>query len=79
MWGSEARIPDWFVKNKVPLRNRAGKAVGVAGILQSSEGMKHALIRMARPIAEIALSLGDCDESAFSRKFRRNTGRAPML
>ena len=36
-----------------------------------------ALIRTARPIAEIALSLGYCDQSAFTQQFRRNTGQTP--
>ena len=142
VWYNEQRILDWFVKNKVPLKNRGGKVIGLVGILQSYEGMKHAhtpyaelspvidhirqhlganpgveelaklggvsprhlhrkfrnafglsvrdflaktrtqaaqdaLIRTARPIAEIALSLGYCDQSAFTQQFRRNTGQTP--
>ena len=142
VWYNEQRILDWFVKNKVPLRDRAGKIIGLVGILQSYEGMKHAhtpyaelstvidhirnhlganltveglaklggvssrqlhrkfrrafglsvqdflsktriqaaqdaLVRTSQSIAEIALSLGYCDQSAFTQQFRRNTGVTP--
>lgn len=142
VWYNEQRILDWFVKTKVPLRNRAGEVIGLAGILQSYEGMKHAhtpyaelspvidhirqnlgedlsaerlaklggvsarhlhrkfrgafglsvrdflaktrvqaaqdaLMRTATPIAEIALSLGYCDQSAFTQQFRKSTGQTP--
>lgn len=143
VWYNEQRILDWFVKNKIPLRDREGRVIGLVGILQSYEGMKHAhtpyaelsrvidhirqhlgeamavedlarlggvssrqlhrkfkgafglsvrdflaktrihaaqdaLIRTAQPIAEIALSLGYCDQSAFTQQFRTNTGQTPL-
>ncbi len=37
-----------------------------------------ALTRGAEPIAEIALNHGFCDQSAFTRQFRRRTGLTPL-
>lgn len=31
-------VPDWFVVNKMPIRSRAGKVIGVMGFRQSYEG-----------------------------------------
>ncbi|MFO1446777.1 MAG: helix-turn-helix domain-containing protein [Opitutaceae bacterium] len=42
VWYNQQRILDWFVKNKFPLRNRAGKVIGLIVSIQSYEGMKHA-------------------------------------
>lgn len=142
VWYNEQHLLDWFVKNKFPLRNAAGKVVGLMGTIQSYEGMYHAhtplrevskvidhirkhlherisitrlaalngvsprhlhrrfrrafglsaqdfitrtrvqaaedaLIRSNQTILEIALSLGFCDQSAFTRQFREYTGLTP--
>lgn len=36
-------IPDWFVTNKLPLKDRKGKVIGVMGTVQSYEGRKQLL------------------------------------
>lgn len=36
-------IPDWFVTNKLPLRDRKGKVIGVMGTVQSYEGRRQVL------------------------------------
>ena len=36
-------IPDWFVTNKLPLRDRKGKVIGIMGTVQSYEGRRQVL------------------------------------
>lgn len=36
-------IPDWFVTNKLPLRDRKGRVIGVMGTVQSYEGRRQVL------------------------------------
>src|SRR6186997_3373961 len=36
-------IPDWFVTNKLPLRDRKGHVIGVMGTVQSYEGRRQVL------------------------------------
>jgi AraC-like DNA-binding protein len=42
VWYNEQRILDWFVKNKFPLRDAAGKIIGLIVSIQNYEGMHHA-------------------------------------
>lgn len=41
------------------------------------QGTIDALIRSDSPISQIALNFGFCDQSAFTRRFRQNTGYTP--
>ena len=142
VWYSEQRILDWFVKCKFPLRNQAGRIVGLIVCIQNYEGMhdaqtpyselnraidyirknsrerisvarlasisgvspRHlhrrfheafrlsaqeflmktriqatvdALIRTNMSISEIATDFGFCDQSAFTKQFRKHTGYTP--
>lgn len=36
-------IPDWFITNKLPVRDRRGRVIGVMGTTQSYEGKKQVL------------------------------------
>lgn len=36
-------IPDWFITNKLPVRDRRGRVIGVMGTTQSYEGKKEVL------------------------------------
>lgn len=36
-------IPDWFVTNKLPLKNRTGEIIGLMGTVQSYEGRRQVL------------------------------------
>jgi AraC-like DNA-binding protein len=36
-------IPDWFVTNKMPVRDRSGQIIGVMGTVQSYEGRRQVL------------------------------------
>jgi PAS domain S-box-containing protein len=36
-------IPDWFITNKTPLRDRAGELLGLMGVVQSYEGRRQVL------------------------------------
>ncbi|MEM7383994.1 MAG: AraC family transcriptional regulator, partial [Verrucomicrobiota bacterium] len=44
IWYNEQRLLDWFVTNKLPLRNVAGEIVGIMGMVQSYEGKKESLL-----------------------------------
>ena len=37
-------IPDWFITNKLPVRDRKGKVIGIMGTTQSYEGKKEVLL-----------------------------------
>lgn len=37
-------IPDWFITNKLPARDRKGKIIGIMGTTQSYEGKKETLL-----------------------------------
>ncbi|HUF62056.1 MAG TPA: AraC family transcriptional regulator [Verrucomicrobiales bacterium] len=43
-------IPDWYVTTKVPVRDRAGKIIGVMGTVQGS-GDKHGILQPHLPIS----------------------------
>jgi PAS domain S-box-containing protein len=36
-------VPDWFVTNKLPILDRAGKVIGIMGLVHSYEGRKEVL------------------------------------
>ncbi len=42
-------IPDWFITNKLPVRDRRGRVIGIMGTTQSYEGKKEVL----RPYLQI--------------------------
>ena len=142
LWFDDVGLPDWFVTNKYPLRDRAGRVIGVMGTIRASKGraaptpsgtrlaaalamlqgnldrfppvrrlaaacglsVRHLqrafqeslgmsprtywmkcrirsacekLRRGDETIAAIALGLGFCDQSNFTRHFHRHAGRTP--
>ncbi|QGJ68892.1 Transcriptional regulator [Planctomycetales bacterium 10988] len=143
IWYTEQRLLDWFVTNKLPVRNEAGKIIGVMGTVRSYEGSKKlllpytqiseavefirthhrekisveaiaehtnisprqlhrkfkevfgmsiqdflgktriqaasdVLLSTTKGIAEIAIEFGYCDQSAFTKQFRKYTGLTPL-
>lgn len=40
---TEQGVPDWFVTNKLPIRDRKGQVIGVMGTVQSYEGRREVL------------------------------------
>jgi len=38
LWLDEVGLPDWFVTNKFPIKDRQGKVIGVMGTIQASNG-----------------------------------------
>jgi len=38
LWFDRLGMPDWFVVNKMPIRSRSGKVIGIMGFSQSYEG-----------------------------------------
>ena len=48
-WYNEHRLLDWFLTNKMPLRNREGAVVGIMGTVQTYEGKR----RMVLPVAQV--------------------------
>ena len=142
VWYNEHRLLDWFVTDKLPLRNSSGDIIGLMGTVRNYEGRKSALpysqisevvdyirrrhrgkitvaevaqlagisprklqrrfqdalgmsaldfltktriqaasdelLNTDRSIAEIAVNFGFCDQSAFTRQFRNQTGETPL-
>lgn len=142
LWYNEQRVLDWFVTNKLPVRDAHGAILGVMGIVRSYEGQRKsmqpmslihstieyirvhhderltvqelaaraslsprqlhrkfrevfglsvreflvktriqaasdALLHGDQRIAQIAVSFGFCDQSAFTQMFRKYTGLTP--
>ncbi|MBC8002695.1 MAG: AraC family transcriptional regulator [Opitutaceae bacterium] len=53
---NEQGIPDWFVTNKLPVRDRRGGIIGVMGTVQSYEGRREGLqpyLQLDRAVAYI--------------------------
>jgi AraC-like DNA-binding protein len=44
VWYNEQRLLDWFVTNKLPVRDRKGDIIGVMGTVQSYEGSRKSLL-----------------------------------
>lgn len=143
IWYTEQRLLDWFVTDKLPLRNLSGEVVGVMGTVRSYEGGRRnvlpysqisdavdyirkrhrgkitvaevaelagvsprqlhrrfqevfgmsaldfltktrmqaaseELLKTNRPIVDIAIDFGFCDQSAFTRQFKNHVGQTPL-
>lgn len=143
IWYNEQRLLDWFVTDKLPLRDGTGNIIGVMGTVRSYEGSKKSrlpysqisevvdfirkrhrgkitvtevaklagvstrqlnrrfqdvfgmsaldfltktriqaasdeLLNSDRPIVDIAIDFGFCDQSAFTRQFRNHVGQTPL-
>jgi PAS domain S-box-containing protein len=53
---TEQGVPDWFITNKLPLRDRQGRMMGVMGTVQSYEGRRQVLqpyLQLDRAVAYI--------------------------
>ena len=49
LWYNEQRVLDWFVTNKLPVRDTRGKIIGVMGTVRSYEGQR----RTMQPMSQI--------------------------
>ncbi len=143
IWYNEQRLLDWFVTDKLPLRDVAGDIIGVMGTVRSYEGSKKSrlpysqvsevvdfirqrhrgkitvtevarlagvstrqlnrrfqdvfgmsaldfltktriqaasdeLLNTDRQIVDIAIDFGFCDQSAFTRQFKKHVGQTPL-
>lgn len=43
LWYDERRVLDWFITNKLPVRDANGEVIGVMGIVRSYEGQRRSL------------------------------------
>lgn len=43
LWYNEQRVLDWFVTNKLPVRDLQGEIIGVMGIVRSYEGQRRSM------------------------------------
>jgi AraC-like DNA-binding protein len=86
-------MPDWFVVNKLPIRSRTGKIIGIMGFLQTYEGRLKLLqpfggiskavshlrenYRREVSISELA-RLAGLSERQLQRKFKASFGIGPQ-
>ncbi|MFO0869204.1 MAG: AraC family transcriptional regulator [Pirellulales bacterium] len=47
LWYNEQRVLDWFVTNKLPIRDLQGEVIGVMGIVRSYEGQRRSMQPMS--------------------------------
>jgi AraC-like DNA-binding protein len=47
LWYNEQRVLDWFVTNKLPVRDVEGQIIGVMGIVRSYEGQRRTMHPMS--------------------------------
>lgn len=47
LWYNEQRVLDWFVTNKLPVRDLQGEIIGVMGIVRSYEGQRRSMQPMS--------------------------------
>lgn len=47
LWYNEQRVLDWFVTNKLPVRDTRGKIIGVMGTVRSYEGQRRTMLPMS--------------------------------
>jgi AraC-like DNA-binding protein len=92
LWFDQARVPDWYVVNKLPIRDHRGKVIGIMGVLQSYQ----ARATLLRPFGGISkavdyiqnnysakLSIDDLARSAclsprqMERRFKTSFGIGP--
>jgi len=67
LWFDQARMPDWHVVNKLPIRDRRGKIIGIMGFLQSYEARS----KLLSPFGGIAKAV-EYIRGNFSRKISIN-------
>ena len=63
LWFDQARVPDWYVVNKLPIRDHKGKIIGIMGVLQSYEARS----KLLRPFGGIAKAV-DLIQRKYSEK-----------
>jgi AraC-like DNA-binding protein len=47
LWYNADRVLDWFVTNKLPVRDAAGKIIGVMGTVRSYAGQRRTMLPMS--------------------------------
>ncbi len=47
LWYNEQRVLDWFVTNKLPVRDTRGQVIGVMGTVRSYEGQRRTMLPMS--------------------------------
>ena len=47
LWYNEQRVLDWFVTNKLPVRDTQGRIIGVMGVVRSYEGQRRMMLPMS--------------------------------
>lgn len=47
LWYNEQRVLDWFVTNKLPVRDTRGEVIGVMGTVRSYEGQRRTMLPMS--------------------------------
>lgn len=47
LWYNEQRVLDWFVTNKLPVRDTRGNIIGVMGTVRSYEGQRRTMLPMS--------------------------------
>ena len=48
LWYNEQRVLDWFITNKLPVRDTKGHIIGVMGIVRSYEGQRRMMLPMSQ-------------------------------
>lgn len=75
LWFDAEGIPDWFVVNKMPIRSRAGKIIGIMGFSQTYEGRA----KLLQPFRGIASAVSQLRQNYQQKISIRELGRRAGL
>lgn len=77
LWFNERGIPDWFVVNKLPIRDRDGAVIGVMGFSQSYQG-RSGMLEPYGSLAKVVSQIREhCEEPISIAHLARMGGLSP--
>ena len=74
IWFNEQRVLDWFVTSKFPIRDAAGRVIGVMGITQSYEGKRRDLLPLSSISKAVELIRHNCHRNLSSQELAKSAG-----
>ncbi len=77
IWYNEQRMLDWFVTNKLPLKNESGNVIGLMGTVRSYEGSRKLLLPFSQISAAVEFILAHQRERITVTDLANKTSLSP--